>query len=64
MIAAVGARAKIEALPEARGAEKLDVGMRVVLPGASEVMNPSSMPAVASAALKLAISARMASPPI
>ncbi len=33
LIAAVGSRAKIEALPEARLAEKLDVGGRVVLPG-------------------------------
>jgi imidazolonepropionase len=33
VIAAVGARAKIEALPEAAAAEKLDVGGRVVLPG-------------------------------
>jgi imidazolonepropionase len=32
-IAAVGSRAKVEALPEARVAEKLDVGGRVVLPG-------------------------------
>jgi imidazolonepropionase len=32
-IAAVGSRAKVEAMPEARGAEKLDVGGRVVLPG-------------------------------
>lgn len=32
-IAAVGTRAKIEALPEAAGAEKLDVGGRIVLPG-------------------------------
>ena len=32
-IAAVGTRAKVEALPEARAAEKLDVGGRVVLPG-------------------------------
>jgi len=32
-IAAVGARAKVEALPEARTAEKLDVGRRVILPG-------------------------------
>jgi imidazolonepropionase len=32
-IAAVGTRAKIEALPETREAEKLDVGGRVVLPG-------------------------------
>jgi imidazolonepropionase len=32
-IAAVGSRAKVEALPEARAAEKLDVGGRVVLPG-------------------------------
>ncbi len=33
LIAAVSTRAKIEALPEARAAEKLDVGGRVVLPG-------------------------------
>jgi len=33
MIAAVGSRAEIESLPEARTAEKLDVGERVVLPG-------------------------------
>jgi imidazolonepropionase len=33
IIAAVGARSKIEAMPEARAAEKLDVGGRVVLPG-------------------------------
>jgi imidazolonepropionase len=33
MIAAVGACAKIEALPEAASAEKLDLGGRVVLPG-------------------------------
>ncbi len=33
VIAAVGARAKVEALPEAAAAEKLDVGGRVVLPG-------------------------------
>ena len=33
LIAAVGARAKIEALPEASNAEKLDLGGRVVLPG-------------------------------
>ena len=32
-IAAVGPRAKIEALPEAKAAEKLDAGGRVVLPG-------------------------------
>ncbi len=32
-IAAVGSRAKIEALPEARLAQKLDIGGRVVLPG-------------------------------
>jgi imidazolonepropionase len=32
-IAAVGARSKVEALPEARAAEKIDVGGRVVLPG-------------------------------
>ena len=32
-IAAVGVRSKVEALAEARGAEKLDVGGRVVLPG-------------------------------
>ena len=33
LIAAVDTRAKIETLPEARAAEKLDVGGRVVLPG-------------------------------
>jgi len=33
LIAAVDTRAKIEALPEARAAEKLDVGGRVLLPG-------------------------------
>jgi imidazolonepropionase len=33
LIAAAGARPKIEALAEARAAEKLDVGGRVVLPG-------------------------------
>ena len=33
LIAAVGTRAKIEALPEARGTEKLDLGGRVALPG-------------------------------
>ena len=33
LIAAVGTRAEIERLPEARAAEKLDVGGRVVLPG-------------------------------
>jgi imidazolonepropionase len=33
LIAAVGTRAKIEALPDAAGAEKLDLGGRVVLPG-------------------------------
>jgi imidazolonepropionase len=33
LIAAVDSRAKVEALPEARAAEKLDVGGRVVLPG-------------------------------
>jgi imidazolonepropionase len=33
VIAAVGTRAKVEALPEARNVEKLDVGGRVVLPG-------------------------------
>jgi imidazolonepropionase len=32
-IAAVGTRAQVEALPEARVAEKLDVGGRVILPG-------------------------------
>lgn len=32
-IAAVGAQSEIEALPEARSAERLDVGGRVVLPG-------------------------------
>jgi imidazolonepropionase len=33
LIAAVGARAKIEALPEAKSAEKVELGGRVVLPG-------------------------------
>jgi len=33
LIAAVGTRAKIEAMPEAAGAEKLDLDGRVVLPG-------------------------------
>ena len=33
LIAAVGARAEVERLPEARGAEKLDLGGRVALPG-------------------------------
>jgi imidazolonepropionase len=33
LIAAIGLRAKIEALPEAATAEKMDVGGRVVLPG-------------------------------
>ena len=33
LIAAVGPRAKIEALPQARSAEKVDLGGRVVLPG-------------------------------
>ena len=33
LIAAVGSRARVEALAEARGVEKLDVGGRVVLPG-------------------------------
>src|SRR5208282_1240447 len=33
LIAAVGTRAKIEALPEASSAEKLNLGGRVVLPG-------------------------------
>jgi imidazolonepropionase len=33
VIAAVGTRAQVEALPEARGAEKLDLGGRVALPG-------------------------------
>ena len=32
-ITAVGTRAKVEALPEARAAERLDVGGRVILPG-------------------------------
>lgn len=32
-IAAVGARAQVEDLPEARAAEKLDLGGRIVLPG-------------------------------
>src|SRR5216684_2379605 len=33
MIAAVGTRAQVEALPEARAAEKLELGGRVALPG-------------------------------
>jgi len=33
VIAAVGTSSKVEALPEARAAEKIDVGGRVVLPG-------------------------------
>jgi len=33
VIAAVGARAEVEALPEARAAEKVDLGGRVALPG-------------------------------
>jgi len=33
VIAAVGARSKVETLPEARAAEQIDVGGRVVLPG-------------------------------
>jgi imidazolonepropionase len=33
LIAGVGTWAKIEAMPEAAGAEKLDLGGRVVLPG-------------------------------
>jgi imidazolonepropionase len=33
VIAAVGTRAQVEAAPEARGAEKLDLGGRVALPG-------------------------------
>lgn len=33
LIAAAGPRAQIEALPESRGAEKIDLGGRVVLPG-------------------------------
>ena len=33
LIAAVGTRAEVEALPEAAGAEKLDLGGRVALPG-------------------------------
>jgi len=33
VIAAVGTRAQVEALPEARAAEKLDLGGRVALPG-------------------------------
>ena len=33
LIAAVGSRAEVEALPEARTAEKLDLGGRVALPG-------------------------------
>jgi hypothetical protein len=38
--------------------------MRVVAPGAIEVMKPSSMPAAASAALKLAMSAAIAAWPV
>jgi imidazolonepropionase len=33
LIAAVGSRGEVEKLPEARGAEKLDLGGRVVVPG-------------------------------
>jgi imidazolonepropionase len=33
VIIAVGSRAKVEAMPEARAAEKVDVGSRVILPG-------------------------------
>jgi len=33
VIAGVGNRAEVEAMPEARGAEKIDVGGRVMLPG-------------------------------
>ncbi|MGC2230550.1 MAG: hypothetical protein WBA09_03535, partial [Candidatus Acidiferrum sp.] len=33
LIAAVGACAKVESLPEAATAERLDVGGRIVLPG-------------------------------
>lgn len=33
VIAAVGTRAEVEAFPETRGAEKLDLGWRVALPG-------------------------------
>jgi imidazolonepropionase len=33
VIAAVGTRAQVEALPEARAAEKLELGGRVALPG-------------------------------
>src|SRR5260370_1110548 len=33
LITVVGTRAEVEALPEARGAEKLDLGGRVALPG-------------------------------
>jgi imidazolonepropionase len=33
LIAAVGTRAEVERLPEARGAEKIDLGGRVALPG-------------------------------
>ncbi len=33
LIAAVGPRAEVEALPESRGAEQIDLGGRVVLPG-------------------------------
>ena len=38
--------------------------MREALPGATEVMKPSSTPAAASAALKLAMSALIASWPV
>ncbi len=34
LIAAVGSRAEVEALPEARAAEMLELGGRVALPGA------------------------------
>ena len=33
LIAAVGTRAQVEALPESKAAEKLDLGGRVALPG-------------------------------
>ena len=33
LIAGIGTRAEVEKLPEARGAEKTDLGGRVVLPG-------------------------------
>lgn len=33
LIAAVGTRVEMEKLPEARGAEKIDLGGRVALPG-------------------------------